>query len=65
MVEPETIEGIFRNLDTYLDQLHQLAALRREELADDLVKAGAPLLGGGCEHSLRRIAEQPQRLRSL
>jgi len=21
MVEPETIEGIFRNLDTYLDQL--------------------------------------------
>ena len=41
MVEPETIEGIFRNLDTYLDQLHQLAALRREELADDLVKLGA------------------------
>lgn len=41
MVEPETIEGIFRNLDAYLDQLHQLAALRREELADDLVKLGA------------------------
>ena len=41
MVEPETIEGVFRNLDTYLDQLHQLAALRREELVDDLVKLGA------------------------
>jgi len=41
MVEPETIEGIFRNLDTYLDQLRQLAALRREELANDLVKLGA------------------------
>lgn len=23
MVEPKTIEGIFRNLDTYLDQLHR------------------------------------------
>lgn len=41
MVEPETIEGIFRNLDVYLDQLHQLAGLPREELANDLVKLGA------------------------
>jgi len=41
MVELETIEGVFHNLDTYLDQLHQLAALRREELQDDLVKLGA------------------------
>lgn len=41
MVEPETIEGIFRNLDTYLDQLRQLAGLPREELANDLVKLGA------------------------
>ena len=41
MVEPKTIEGVFRNLDTYLDQLYQLAMLRREELAGDLVKLGA------------------------
>lgn len=41
MVEPDTIEGIFRNLDTYLDQLRQLARLPREELANDLVKLGA------------------------
>jgi len=41
MVELETIEGIFRNLDAYLDQLRQLAALRREELVDDLVNLGA------------------------
>jgi len=41
MVEPNAIEGIFRNLDTYLDQLHQLARLPREELANDLVKLGA------------------------
>ncbi len=38
MVEPATIESIFRNLDTYLGQL---ARLPRQELADDLVKLGA------------------------
>mgnify|MGYP000535012287 CR=1 FL=1 len=41
MIEAETIEGIFRNLDSYLDQLRRLAALQREELAGDLVKLGA------------------------
>ena len=41
MVEPATIEGIFRHLDTYLGQLRQLARLPREELADDPVKLGA------------------------
>jgi uncharacterized protein YutE (UPF0331/DUF86 family) len=41
MIEWETIEGIFRNLDVYLAQLRQLAQLPRKELADDLVKQGA------------------------
>ena len=41
MVEPETIEGSFRNLDTHLDQLRQLAALRREEMVHDLINLGA------------------------
>lgn len=41
MVDLTKIEGIFRNLDTYLDQLHQLAGLPREEMADDLVNLGA------------------------
>jgi uncharacterized protein YutE (UPF0331/DUF86 family) len=41
MIEPETIEGIFRNLDIYLDQLRQLAKVPREEFAHDLVRLGA------------------------
>lgn len=41
MVEPETIEGIFRNLDGYLVHLRQLAALPREQLVDDPIKLGA------------------------
>lgn len=41
MIESETIEGVFRNLDVYLTQLRQLAGLPRKELADDLVKQGA------------------------
>lgn len=41
MVEPKKIEGIFRNLDIYVDQLRQLAGVPREELTDDLVKFGA------------------------
>lgn len=41
MIESETIEGIFRNLDVYLAQLRQLAGLPRKELVDDLVKQGA------------------------
>ena len=41
MVEPETIEGIFRNLDSYLDQLRQLAGFPRQELAGDMLRQGA------------------------
>lgn len=41
MVEPKKIEGIFRNLDTYVSQLRQLARLPQQELAKDLVKLGA------------------------
>jgi uncharacterized protein YutE (UPF0331/DUF86 family) len=41
MVEHETIEGIFRNLDVFLTQLRQLARVSREDLVDDLVKQGA------------------------
>lgn len=41
MVEAEIIEGIFRNLDSYLTQLRHLAMFRREELAGDPVKLGA------------------------
>jgi len=41
MIEPEKIEGIFRRLDVYLDQLHRLARLPREGLVNDLMKLGA------------------------
>ncbi|MCI0397399.1 MAG: DUF86 domain-containing protein [Chloroflexi bacterium] len=41
MADPTIIEGIFRNLDIYLEQLHLLAASGIEELANDLVKQGA------------------------
>lgn len=41
MIEPETIEGIFRNLDGYLAPLHQLAALPREQFVNDPIKVGA------------------------
>ncbi|MBS1253289.1 MAG: hypothetical protein MAG451_02338 [Anaerolineales bacterium] len=40
-VQPETIEGIFRNLDIFLGQLRQLAEVPEEELVDDLVELGA------------------------
>jgi uncharacterized protein YutE (UPF0331/DUF86 family) len=41
MIEPETIEGIFRNLDSSLDPLQHLAKLSQEELTGDPVKLGA------------------------
>lgn len=41
MVQRATIEGIFRNLDAYVNQLRQLATVPREELVDDPVKLGA------------------------
>jgi uncharacterized protein YutE (UPF0331/DUF86 family) len=41
MVESAKIEGIFRNLDTYLGPLRQLARLPKAELTDNLVNSGA------------------------
>lgn len=41
MVESKIIAGIFRNLDSYLDQLRQLAKLPRVELVNDPIKLGA------------------------
>ena len=41
MFDQGTIEGILRNLDLYLTQLHGLAKLPQQDLEDDLVKQGA------------------------
>lgn len=41
MVDPQTFERIFRNLDVYVDQLRHLAMVPRQELTGDLVKLGA------------------------
>lgn len=41
MVDPETIEGIFRNLDQYLEQLQHLAQLPREDVINDPIRLGA------------------------
>lgn len=41
MIEPETIEGIFRNLDEYLVPLRQLAALPRAQFVSDPIREGA------------------------
>lgn len=41
MVESETIEGIFRNLDGYVDQLRLLSALPQEIFVVDPIRLGA------------------------
>jgi uncharacterized protein YutE (UPF0331/DUF86 family) len=41
MVELETIEGIFRNLDDYLNTLRQLAVLSEDQFVHDPIKLGA------------------------
>jgi uncharacterized protein YutE (UPF0331/DUF86 family) len=41
MFDQGTIEGILRNLDLYLTQLHGLAKFTQQDLEDDLVKQGA------------------------
>lgn len=41
MADPEVIEGLFRNLDTYLEPLRQLALLSGTELAKDRISLGA------------------------
>lgn len=41
MADQETVDGILRNLDLYLSQLHQLAAIPQHEIAGDLLKQGA------------------------
>jgi uncharacterized protein YutE (UPF0331/DUF86 family) len=41
MVDPDKIESLFRDLDSHLDSLRQLALLSREELAEDRINLGA------------------------
>ncbi|NOR81924.1 MAG: DUF86 domain-containing protein [Ardenticatenales bacterium] len=41
MIDPEKIRGIFRNLDTYVDPLRQLAELPLDEFTRDMVALGA------------------------
>jgi uncharacterized protein YutE (UPF0331/DUF86 family) len=41
MPDSEVIEGIFRNLEVYLDQLRQLAAVPAGQLVEDPIKLGA------------------------
>jgi uncharacterized protein YutE (UPF0331/DUF86 family) len=41
MADLGTIEGIFRNLDHYLDPLRQLSTLPREQFESDPIKLGA------------------------
>ena len=41
MVDPGKIESLFSNLDGYLAALGQLAALSKEELAEDKINLGA------------------------
>lgn len=41
MIDIETIEGIFRNLDRYVGQLKQLAALPQTEIEKNLINQGA------------------------
>jgi uncharacterized protein YutE (UPF0331/DUF86 family) len=41
MVDPEVIEGLFRNLDRYLESLRQLALSPSKELAEDPIRLGA------------------------
>ena len=41
MAERDTIESLFRNLDTYLTQLQELAQVSQETLEKDLIQQGA------------------------
>jgi uncharacterized protein YutE (UPF0331/DUF86 family) len=41
MVDPAKVESLFRNLDGYLESLHQLALLSRDKLGSDRISLGA------------------------
>jgi len=41
MPDSEVIEGIFRNLEVYLDHLRQLAAVPAKQLMEDPIRLGA------------------------
>jgi uncharacterized protein YutE (UPF0331/DUF86 family) len=41
MLKPDIIEGIFRNLDGYLNHLRRLAALPQEQFTGDPIRLGA------------------------
>ncbi|MBE0411880.1 MAG: hypothetical protein IBX69_19295 [Anaerolineales bacterium] len=56
MFEPGTIEGILRNLDFYLTQLHGLARFSQQDL--DKESFGSSLLGRGGDRSLKYTAQQ-------
>ena len=42
MVDHKTIEGLFSNLDAYLESLRQLALLSSKELAEDRIRDAVP-----------------------